>query len=176
MAVMARRSIISRIFGQRTLADNADVSLPQYPAQSSGPPPAQDDPDVRRVVIHREQIGSSGLYSYFGYVQEDYLQNLRGHARADVFDKMRRSDPQIKMALSAVKNPIKSATWAIEPGDDSADAKADAELIEHILFYDMDRPFQMFLHEALSCIDFGHSVFEQIHKVVLDHPKFGSFV
>jgi phage gp29-like protein len=176
---MDRPSFFLRFFPGKRLADNADkvLPVPQLQAPGSGAPPAQEDPDIRRVKIQREQIGSSGIQSYFGYVQEDYLATLRGHGRADIYDKMRRSDPQIKMALKAVKDAIKSATWAIEPGDpDDADAVADADLIEHILFNDMDRPFANFLHEALSCIDFGHSVFEQVHKPVLNHPKFGSFI
>jgi hypothetical protein len=87
---------------------------------------------------------------------------------------MRRSDPQIKMCLSAVKNPIRSANWEIEPGDDSDQAKADADLIEHILFNDLGQPWSKFIAEALTCLEFGHSVFEVTHKVVLQ-SKFGPY-
>jgi len=119
--------------------------------------------------------GSYGTISYAGYPSEEYLQTLRGTRRADIFDQMRRSDPQIKMCLASVKNPIKSAVWEIEPADDSEEAKADAELIEHILFKDMDQTWIDFLGEALSMIDFGHVVFETIHKTVVGHAKYGAY-
>lgn len=118
-------------------------------------------------------IGSYGTLSYAGYPSEDYLSSLRGRVRANVFDEMRRSDPQIKLCLNAVKNPIKGASWEIEKGEDTLEAQADADFIEQVLFKDLD--FAQFISEALTAIDFGHSVFEPVEKIVLDHPKFGSY-
>src|SRR3990167_7030297 len=71
----------------------------------------------KRMIVRTENLGSYCVKSYGGYPTEDYLQTMNGRARADIFDKMRRSDPQIMMCLGAVKNPIKSASWEIEPGD-----------------------------------------------------------
>ncbi len=131
--------------------------------------------DVVPLSLNNTPIGSFGNISYGGYPAEDYLASQRGKERAGIFDQMRRSDPQVKMCLSSVKNPIKSATWEIEPADDSDEAKADADLIQHILFNDMDQGWIDFVSEALTCVDFGHSVFEVIHKAVLNHQKFGSY-
>ncbi len=70
-------------------------------------------------AFHSTPIGSSGTENYGGYFEEEYLDALRNNERADVFDKMRRSDPQVMMCLSAVKNPIKSASAEIHAaGDD----------------------------------------------------------
>lgn len=142
------------------------IQFKEEPKESVEPSP---------VALNQTPIGSFGTISYGGYASEDYLSSLRGRKRADIFDQMRRSDPQITMCLAAVKNPIKSANWEIEPADDSAEAKADAELIEHILFNDMDQSWVNFVSEALTCVDFGHSVFEVIHKAVIGHKKFGSY-
>ncbi len=120
-------------------------------------------------------FGSFGTISYGGYPAEEYLATLRGRRRADIFDQMRRSDPQVKMCLASVKNPIRSATWEVEPADDSDEAKADAEFVDHVLFNDMDQTWIDFLGEALSMIDFGHAVFEPIHKTVLNNQKFGAY-
>lgn len=136
--------------------------------------PVEDVGDIP-VALNNTPIGSFGTISYGGYASEDYLSSMRGRPRADVFDHMRRSDPQITMCLASVKNPIKSANWEIEAADDSDEAKQDAALIEHILFNDMDHSWIDFVSEALTCVDFGHSVFEVIHKVVLDHATFGSY-
>jgi hypothetical protein len=131
--------------------------------------------DVTPLIKKRDGVGSFGTASYSGYATEEYLTTLRGRKRADLFDQMRRSDPQVKMCLSSVKNPIKGALWEIEPADDTPEAQADADLIQHILFKDLNQDWVDFIGEALSMVDFGHCVFEVIHKAVIDHKKFGSY-
>jgi phage gp29-like protein len=131
--------------------------------------------EITPLQINNLPMGSYGTQVYGGYISEEYLHTLRGRQRADTYDQMRRGDPQVKMCLSSVKNPIKSATWEVEPADDSDDAKSDAEFIHHILFNDLGQPFVDFLSEALTMIDFGHSVFEVIHKVVINNKQFGSY-
>lgn len=128
------------------------------------------------VFVKSDNKGSTGTKSFSGYNNEDYLAELRGHRRAELIDKIRRSDPTIIMLLSSIKNLIKSAVWEVEPGDDSEEAKADAELMKHIFFKDMRDPWDQYLNEALTCIEFGHAVFERTHKIVQNHPKFGSYV
>lgn len=134
------------------------------------------EPKDLSAAIHTRAIGTSGTESYSGYPSEEYLYSLRGYQRAKVFDKMRRSDYQVKMCLSAVKNPIRSATWEVHPGEkDNDEAKHHAEFIEHVLFNGMDDPWSKFLTEVTTFYEFGHSVFEVTHKAVLDHPTFGSY-
>jgi phage gp29-like protein len=134
-----------------------------------------DTPDSIPITLQNTSIGSYGSISYGGYPAEDYLMQMRGRPRADVFDQMRRGDTQIKMCLSAVKNPLKGANWEIQAADDSPEAEADKELIEHILFHDMGISWIDFVGEALTCIEYGHAVFEIIHKAVINHAKFGSY-
>jgi hypothetical protein len=133
------------------------------------------DPRTVQLIVHETPIGTSGTENYSGYYSEEYLDALQGTERACVFDKMRRSDPQIKMLLNAVWNPIKSAVWEIEPAEEGAEAEADAKFVEHVLFHDMDRKWSQFLHEALLVLVYGHSVFEETHKAVIDDPEFGSY-
>ena len=140
----------------------------------------EDQQTTTPMSIKRFEIGTTGSRNDAGYPSEEYLSELRGYRRADIFDEMRRSDAQIVMCLAAVKNPIKSATWEIEPGAaegelPTPEAEEDAKLIRHILFDDLDRPWKKVLSEILTFIDFGHSVFEITHKVALDHPRFGSY-
>lgn len=128
------------------------------------------------IVRHTNQIGSTGTESYAGYPAEEYLRQLTGTQRAKKFDEMRRGDPQIKMLLGAVKSPLKVATHEIMPYDENdADSVADAELVKHILFEGMEKPYKQFFSEFLSCIEFGHVVFEIQDSVNLNHPKFGSY-
>ena len=120
--------------------------------------------------FHGNPIGSTGVANYGGYFEEDYLDALRNNERADVFDKMRRSDPQVMMCLSAVKNPIKSASAEIHAAGDDFFYKNDARLIEKILFESMATPFPRFLAEALTMVEFGYSMFEVTHKNFINQP------
>jgi len=120
--------------------------------------------------FHSQALGSPGTEIYGGYFEEDYLESLRNSERADVFDKMRRSDPQIKMCLSAIKNPIKSAHVEIVPCGDTVQDRKDAKLIEQILFRGMATPFSRLVSEALTMIEFGFSLFEITHKNFINQP------
>ena len=119
---------------------------------------------VNTIIINEAEYGSSGTEIYSGQYDEEYLEQLKGIDRAKYFDRMRRSSPQIKMLLSAVKNPIRSApveiTTAIE---DDIEAKKHCELAKQVFLKDID--FDKFVKEALTFVDFGHSVFEKVHKV-----------
>lgn len=148
------------------------------PAQSNPKDLAvQEESGQEPILINRHAIGSSGIKNYAGYTSEDYLSILEGHAAADAYDKMRRSDAKIRQCLNAVKNPIRGAHWSIEPAKKElvANAETHAKFIDHVLLKDMDKPWLQFLTEALSFIDFGNAPFEIVHKVVLDHPEWGSY-
>jgi|TARA_R100000482_G_scaffold124513_3_gene77583 hypothetical protein len=121
-------------------------------------------------AFHSTPIGSSGTENYGGYFEEEYLDALRNNERADIFDKMRRSDPQVMMCLSAVKNPIKSASAEIHAAGDDFEYKNDARLIEKILFESMATPFPRFLAESLTMIEFGFAMFEVTHKNFINQP------
>lgn len=143
---------------------------------------AEDKPVQNETVAVPMQTGakgSSGTCVQAGRFDEEYLQIITGREAADIFDKMRRSDARIIMVLRAVKNPIKGATWTIERAKTEKLSDADAEkhraLVEHVIFTDIGKPWKQLLHEILSFVDFGHSVFETTHKSVLNHPTFGNY-
>ena len=127
--------------------------------------------------------GTSGTTIYGGYFSEEYIQSLLSETGICTFDEMRRSDGQIKMLLSVIKNPIKSATWAVQPcGDEDID-KEISDFVQHVLFEDIGtltgtktKPFREFVTEALTMIEFGHVVFEPVHKMVRGHKTYGDYV
>jgi hypothetical protein len=118
-------------------------------------------------------VGSSGTELFAGYFTEEYLQGLRGRRGAKVWDEMRRSESQVAMLMNAVKNPIKAATWEFEPALDVVGAEDHKAFIEYNAKECID--WETFLHESLTMLDFGFSLFEVIHSAVANHPKFGAF-
>lgn len=119
-------------------------------------------------------VGNSGTQIFGGYFSEDYLHELRGRNGARKWDEIRRSEAQVAMLLNAITNPIKAANWDVEPYDSKdAESVKQAELCKAALFEMID--FNTFKHEALTFLPFGFSMFEVVHSVELDHPKFGTF-
>lgn len=121
--------------------------------------------------------GKTGTEIYSGYYDEEYLQKLKHRQRADEYDKMRRSDSQIQMLLSSMKNPIKAAKWEIDPAEiDNEQYQLHADLCKKILFNDMKVGWSKFINEALTVLEFGHAVFERTHKLVKNDEQFGTYI
>jgi SPP1 gp7 family putative phage head morphogenesis protein len=127
--------------------------------------------------------GSSGTEIYSGYFDEEYLSKLQAERGIKVFDEMRRSDGQVKMLLSAVKNPIKSASWEIEAAGEEESDYEIRDFIHHILFKDIGnvegtkyKTFNEFISEALTMIEYGFSSFEIVHKMVKGDKAFGDYL
>jgi hypothetical protein len=119
--------------------------------------------------------GVSGTDLFAGYFNEEYLQKLRGKRGAKIWDEIRRSESQVSMLLNAVMNPIKAGTWEFEAADPTLvpDAELHKDLIAYIAKEQID--WETHLHEALTFLIFGFSLFEQVNNVVFNHPKFGTF-
>ncbi len=119
-------------------------------------------------------MGSSGTELQGGYFSEEYLRTLRGRRGAKKFDEMRRSEPQVAMLLNAIMNAIKSGTWEVEAAKDVPNGEVHAAFIEDVRTKQIN--WESHLHEALTFFIFGYSVFEIVHKVYFDHPKFGTVI
>lgn len=119
---------------------------------------------VGGVEVKTIEVGSSGTEIFSGYISEDYLSELRGRDWADKVDKMRRSDAQVKAALSALKLPLKSSNWYLQTTEATEEAEMQKRLLEKALFEDIGKSFTKLIGEILTCLDFGYSVFELTHR------------
>ncbi|MDN3309570.1 hypothetical protein QWJ90_01360 [Microbacterium oryzae] len=118
----------------------------------------------------------SGLVTWGSLLAETHETNpdLQWPKSIDVFDRMRREDPQVKSVLRAVTLPILRTEWAID-GTGCRD-----EVVEHIA-NDFGLPvkgkpsvaplrtkgrfsFKEFLRLALLELVYGHSIFEQVYR------------
>ena len=122
---------------------------------------------------HTTPLGASGT-DVVGRIHnaEDNIELLQGYRAAFIYDKMRRSDTQVRKILTAIINPIKSATWVIEPASEETDDLEKAALMEQILFKDIN--WTKFLNECLTMVPHGFSLFEVVHKN-REHKDFGPY-
>lgn len=118
--------------------------------------------------------GRSGTLISGFVIENDYLPELLGISGQALYSRMELSDSQVRKLMHAVNNPIKSATWDIEPAtEDEKDLKI-AALIKNILFEDLPDGFTGKLDEILTFPWRGHSVFEVIHQNK-DKKPFGPY-
>lgn len=115
------------------------------------------------IKKHLKPLGASGT-DVIGKIHnaDDNITQLRSDHAAQIYDRMRRSDTQVRKVLSAINNPIKTANWRIDPATDEEQDVEAAALIQHILFDDI--LWFKFLNEALTYVAHGYSVFEVVHE------------
>lgn len=116
----------------------------------------------------RGEIGYTGNMIFSGLPMDEYNPDLAFPASVLVYDQMRRSDGQIAAVMNAMKLPIISAKWFVEPDEDAKDAKL-AETIADFVQYNLIDGGMKFswadhLREALLMLDFGFSVFEKVYR------------
>jgi len=118
-----------------------------------------DDNSPKKVIVIEEK-GTSGTIVNAGYFNEEYLTELTGTGAAEVYDKMRRNDSQVILALSAPINAILGGAWGITPASSEEKDKEIADFVKFIFFKDLDKPFPEKLREILSFIAFGYDAYE----------------
>lgn len=117
-----------------------------------------------------KELGYSGTLIMSGIItNEEYNQNLVGRSGNQKYEIMRRSDATIRSTLQIVKLPLLSTTWRIEPvkqpdGTITPEDQEKADFIQRELMGRNVKWFK-FLKQALTCFDFGHSVFEKVYEV-----------
>lgn len=109
------------------------------------------------------EIGQSGTLIFTGFISgEEYNPDLSGRTGIKIYEQMRRSDATVRASLQVMKLPILAAEWDIEPAEKTAEAETIAEFVRHCLFDNIR--FHEFAREALTFLEFGHSVFELVFE------------
>jgi hypothetical protein len=112
------------------------------------------------------ELGATGTVFFAGRLsEEEYLVDLRGEKGIKVYDRMRRSDGQVKAALLACELPLRSAHWDIEAASDNKQDQVIADAVRDNLFNNMTITFDDFLRHILLMLPFGFSVFEKVWEL-----------
>jgi phage gp29-like protein len=117
----------------------------------------------KRKDVKLQELGESGTRIFYGIISgEEYNYELAGKVGLWTYDKMRRSDGSVKAALTAIKNPVKSVEWFIEPASaDPADIEV-ADFVKHNIMEILR--FKTMLGEILTHLEFGYSVHEKVYE------------
>jgi hypothetical protein len=122
---------------------------------------------LRRSQPPRSPRGASGRGNRWGFLNQDEENfELLFPSGLRTFDKMYRTDPDVRRNIWMVANPIIGATWSVEPfGGDEAEEKDKkaAEFVKWALFEQMRPRFKGHLAQALPvAMRSGFAPFEQI--------------
>jgi len=135
------------------------------------------------MATMKGEIGSSGrsFSALFQYTlpTDEYFSTLTWPNDIKIYDKMQRSDSQVKAILLLMELPIRSTKWFITPADDSSQAKKNADFIEETLFtgppVGMQFHWDDFLKNVCSMFAYGHSIFEKVYEVRDGYLKWKKF-
>ena len=125
------------------------------------------------------KISSSGVENYSGYIEEDYLDKFRENRRAaKEYDKMRRQSAPIAKILALHQRPIEGAAWEItikKQFQKLDEAKKERDMLSHILFDRLDKPWPKKVAEIVKFFEFGVSTFEETYRPY-ETKDFGAFI
>jgi len=135
--------------------------------------PKPNEPLDKSTAI--KELGHSGTMIFAGIITgAEYNSNLTGVRGNKIYEIMRRSDSTVRQALQIVKLPIQATSWGIEAhveadGEITTKAQEVADFVKQQLFNQIN--WDQFVKEALTCFDFGFSVFEKVYDPVKFNGK-----
>lgn len=146
----------------KSLATTGEILRRGAPPVSASPAPAPAAPPSTT------EHGVAGTQVFGGTILgEEYNADLIGQKGLATYNKMRRSDAQVRASLQAMKLPLLSAVWEAKPpaGGDAVD-EAIADFVHNTLFDDdaMDDTWNFVLKHILLQLDFGFSVCEHVFR------------
>lgn len=109
------------------------------------------------------EIGVSGLKRAGGYVQEEFLQELRGPRGMKMYREMKDNSAIVGAGLAAIEMLIRQVSWWVEPAGATSEDQRYAEHVDTCR-NDMSHTWSEFLGESLSMLPFGHAYHELVYK------------
>jgi hypothetical protein len=116
-----------------------------------------------------QEIGTSGLQHVGGFINDEFIGDLRGLRGAKVWREMSDNDPVIGAMLFAIERLILQIDWRMDPFKDNPDAmvkKKDqdtADFVEECM-NDMSESWDATLSSILSFLTYGYAYCEIVYK------------
>ena len=108
-------------------------------------------------------VGTSGLRQFGGYVQEEFIKELKGTNAARIYREMSDNDPIVGALLFAVTMLIRQVQWRVQAADDSPEAEEAKAFVEEVMD-DMSTSWSAVMAEVCSMFVYGFAPLEIIWK------------
>lgn len=110
-----------------------------------------------------KEAGSASPSPFTSALRQDPNRLLRGQAGIGQYREMWRSNGAVRRAIRRFQTPIESARWTVIPGDDSANAKKQAEFVSQNLFDGLDVTWAQTLADINLMIRYGYSILNKVY-------------
>lgn len=113
-------------------------------------------------MAQKEQ-GSTGLLSFSGVIQEEFLKELRGREGYKRYDEIRRNSPIAGAMLYYHEMAVRKCSWNFA---NRSDRKAQDERVDFLNYAreNMTQSWNEFISESLTFMSFGFSIFWTNYK------------
>lgn len=118
--------------------------------------------EVNRLSAFQE-LGVTGLKRASGYLDEEFLPQLRGRKAVQIYKEMSENEPLIGALLFAIDRLLRNVEWRVEPAGKTKDDTNAARFVEDCM-EDMEHTWDDFISESLSCLIYGWSWHEIVYK------------
>lgn len=110
------------------------------------------------------ELGSTGLNRYGNDVFEEFLPQLKGSKKYEVFTEMSQNDPVVSAVIYMCDQLVRHTDWTVQAASESEADKAAAKFLEECM-NDMEHSWEDFISEVLSMLIYGWSFHEVVYKV-----------
>jgi hypothetical protein len=111
------------------------------------------------------EMGSSGLTHWGGYIDNEFLRELKGPKGTKTFREMADNDDMVGAALLGLTALGQSASFSIEAADKTPEGEEARQFVAECLFEDMSQTWQDTLGDILTLFTFGYAPLEMVFKV-----------
>lgn len=117
-----------------------------------------------RPSTKTQRMGLVGLKQSGGYIQEEFLPELRWPRAGRIYQQMADNDPVVGAILYLAEMLIRGVEWRVDPASDSSEDTEAAKFVEQCM-NDMEESWADTLNEILSMLTYGWSFHEITYKV-----------
>lgn len=109
------------------------------------------------------EIGRSGLRRFSGYVEEEFLPQLKGPKGVEVLKEMSENNPIAGSFLFSIVNLLRQLKWDAEAASDDSADQENQKFLEGAMT-DMSHSWGDMITEILTCAIFGWAWMEITYK------------
>lgn len=119
--------------------------------------------EVPKAVNPMVELGLTGIKRTSGYIDEEFLPQLRGRKAVQIFREMKDNDPVIGALLFATDRLLRQVEWRVDPASEAKEDKDAAKFVEECMD-DMSHTWDDMITEILTMLPYGWSWHELVYK------------
>ena len=119
--------------------------------------------NAQPIKMDYRSLGTSGLRAQGGCINESTLRGLEGRRATEIYKEMGENDPSVGIILFMIQNIVRGVRWFVkDASEDPKDLEA-SDLITTAM-HDMEMPWDDYIAENMSMIQYGFSTHELLYK------------